>query len=50
MLSAVRAALARPEGRFVTVGFRRGAAGLAKTLHLESAGDRHHDRHPPDGR
>jgi enediyne polyketide synthase len=36
MLAAVRAALARPDGRFVTVGFRRGAAGLAKTLHLEA--------------
>jgi enediyne polyketide synthase len=36
MLQAVRAALANPEGRFVTVGFRRGAAGLAKTLHLET--------------
>jgi enediyne polyketide synthase len=38
MLAAVRAALARPGCRFVTVGSRRGAAGLAKTLHLEAPG------------
>ncbi|MFC4032418.1 SDR family NAD(P)-dependent oxidoreductase [Streptomyces polygonati] len=36
MLSAVRAVLAQPGTRFVSVGYRRGAAGLAKTLHLES--------------
>ncbi|MEW2548179.1 type I polyketide synthase [Streptomyces sp. NPDC047002] len=36
MLDAVRAALAAPGARFVAVGHRRGAAGLAKTLHLES--------------
>jgi enediyne polyketide synthase len=37
MLSAARAALASaPGARFVAVGGRRGAAGLAKTLHLEA--------------
>jgi enediyne polyketide synthase len=37
MLSAAKAALARERGcRFVAVGGRRGAAGLAKTLHLEA--------------
>ncbi|MFD6153506.1 SDR family NAD(P)-dependent oxidoreductase [Streptomyces sp. NPDC060243] len=38
MLSAARAALApsAPAARFVAVGDRRGAAGLAKTLHLEA--------------
>ncbi|SCD97384.1 enediyne polyketide synthase [Streptomyces sp. DvalAA-14] len=36
MLAAVRAVLAQPGTRFVAVGHRRGAAGLAKTLHLES--------------
>lgn len=36
MLSAVRAALAQSPTRFVTVGSRRGAAALAKTLHLEA--------------
>ncbi|MBS2550804.1 SDR family NAD(P)-dependent oxidoreductase [Catenulispora sp. NL8] len=39
MISAVRAALSRVRGepmRFVTVGGRRGAAGIAKTLHLEA--------------
>ncbi|WP_037908724.1 type I polyketide synthase [Actinacidiphila yeochonensis] len=39
MLAAARAALGRiaPEGtRFVVVGDRRGAAGLAKSLHLEA--------------
>lgn len=38
MLEAVRAALAAPGTRFVAVGSRRGAAGLAKTLHLENPG------------
>jgi enediyne polyketide synthase len=38
MLAAVRAVLATPGARFVTVGSRRGAAGLAKTLHLENPG------------
>ncbi len=37
MLSAARAALSlKSPARFVAVGDRRGAAGLAKTLHLES--------------
>jgi enediyne polyketide synthase len=36
MLSAVRAVLAQPGSRLVTVGSRRGAAGIAKTLHLEN--------------
>ncbi|MFJ8197207.1 type I polyketide synthase [Streptomyces sp. NPDC096152] len=38
MLSAARAALhpTAPAARFVAVGDRRGAAGLAKTLHLEA--------------
>jgi enediyne polyketide synthase len=38
MLSAARAALhpIAPAARFVAVGDRRGAAGLAKTLHLEA--------------
>ncbi len=38
MLQAARAALASPTapGRFVVAGGRRGAAGLAKTLHLEA--------------
>ncbi|MET9413626.1 type I polyketide synthase [Streptomyces klenkii] len=38
MLAAARAALhpSAPAARFVTVGDRRGAAGLAKTLHLEA--------------
>ncbi|MBM9508605.1 type I polyketide synthase [Actinacidiphila acididurans] len=36
MLSAVRAALANPQARFVAVGYRRGPAGIAKTLHLEA--------------
>lgn len=37
MLSAARTALARGPGcRFVAVGDSRGAAGLAKTLHLEA--------------
>jgi enediyne polyketide synthase len=36
MLAAARAALAQPDVRFVTVGSRRGAAGMAKTLHLEA--------------
>ena len=37
MLSAARAVLALPApARFVVVGDRRGAAGLAKTLHLET--------------
>ena len=39
MLAAAREALAGPSGtRFVAVGDRRSAAGLAKTLHLESPG------------
>ncbi|MFE3109443.1 SDR family NAD(P)-dependent oxidoreductase [Kitasatospora indigofera] len=39
MLSAARAALSTGGGgRFVAVGDRRGAAGLAKTLHLEAPG------------
>ncbi|MFC0529831.1 type I polyketide synthase [Phytohabitans kaempferiae] len=39
LLRAARAALARGTGgRFVTVGDRRGAAGLAKTLHQEHPG------------
>ncbi|MFC9324640.1 SDR family NAD(P)-dependent oxidoreductase [Kitasatospora sp. NPDC057015] len=39
MLAAARAALgAGGGGRFVAVGDRRGAAGLAKTLHLEAPG------------
>ncbi|MFG2720615.1 SDR family NAD(P)-dependent oxidoreductase [Streptomyces sp. NPDC048416] len=39
MLAAARAALAPgAPGRFVIVGDRRGAAGLAKTLHLEAPG------------
>jgi enediyne polyketide synthase len=39
MLEAARAALARPGPcRFVAVQGRRGAAGLAKTLHLEAPG------------
>ncbi|MFL6163712.1 MAG: SDR family NAD(P)-dependent oxidoreductase [Jatrophihabitantaceae bacterium] len=37
MLTAARAAIALPApARFVVVGDRRGAAGLAKTLHLEA--------------
>ena len=36
MLAAAKAALARTANRFVAVGDRRGAAGLAKTLHLEA--------------
>ncbi len=37
MLRAARAALSTPDPvRFVVVGERRGAAGLAKTLHLEA--------------
>ncbi|NUR31706.1 MAG: SDR family NAD(P)-dependent oxidoreductase, partial [Catenulispora sp.] len=39
MISAVRSALSRVRQqpvRFVTVGGRRGAAGIAKTLHLET--------------
>ena len=37
MIAAARAALsAKSEVRFVAVGDRRGAAGLAKTLHLEA--------------
>ena len=37
MLKAARAAIATPgQARFVVVGDRRGAQGLAKTLHLES--------------
>ncbi|ACU75205.1 Erythronolide synthase [Catenulispora acidiphila DSM 44928] len=39
MITAVRAALSRVRQepvRFVTVGGRRGAAGIAKTLHLEA--------------
>lgn len=39
MLSAARAALSLPApARFVAVGDRRGAAALAKTLHLEAPG------------
>lgn len=41
MLAAARAALTEAgagTGRFVAVGDRRGAAGLAKTLHLEAPG------------
>ncbi|MER7729109.1 type I polyketide synthase [Streptomyces sp. NPDC096323] len=39
MIAAVRAALSRTGAtRFVAVGDRRGAAGLAKTLHLEAPG------------
>ncbi|MEV0846495.1 SDR family NAD(P)-dependent oxidoreductase [Streptomyces sp. NPDC049954] len=39
MISAARAALSRSGAtRFVAVGDRRGAAGLAKTLHLEAPG------------
>lgn len=39
MIAAVRAALSRTgASRFVAVGDRRGAAGLAKTLHLEAPG------------
>jgi len=37
ILQAARAALSRP-CRFVAIGGRRGAAGLAKTLHLEAPG------------
>jgi enediyne polyketide synthase len=36
MLAAARAALAAADTRFVAVGDRRGAAALAKTLHLEA--------------
>ncbi|MFG2566222.1 SDR family NAD(P)-dependent oxidoreductase [Streptomyces sp. NPDC048567] len=36
MIAAVRAALSRGTSRFLAVGDRRGAAGLAKTLHLEA--------------
>lgn len=36
MLDAARAALAAAPCRFVAVGGKRGAAGLAKTLHLEA--------------
>lgn len=39
MIAAARAALSRPgASRFVAVGDRRGAAALAKTLHLEAPG------------
>ncbi|HEU5331969.1 MAG TPA: type I polyketide synthase [Actinocrinis sp.] len=36
MLAAAQSALAETTRRFVAVGDRRGAAGLAKTLHLEA--------------
>ena len=46
MLQAARAALALPEPvRFVVVGDRRGAAGLAKTLRLEAPRCQHHGGH-----
>lgn len=48
-LDGAKAALAAPSGRFVLVQRDRGAAGLAKTLHLEAPHIRTTIVHVPDG-